>query len=195
MPQLPRISRHPAFRLAHLDLAEFQFARQRGGKLVIPRVLERGRSGALLPREVTVDIPDASPDERYALAKKLLGPIWDSAAPFDESLFPHASTAVLFHLLNEAKIVWLEKPKDLPYVRMEIAKTARKDTRFEMTKTGRMLGYAILKNDTPAIDGRYYRRFFRIKEEEPGAFGASSPSEAIKVSSIVAGQIPKPGRD
>lgn len=143
---------------------------------------------------MTVDIPAVSPQLRYALAKKALAPIWKSATPIAD-LFPHADSAVVFHLLNEEEIVWLEKPKGLPYVRLEIAATARRNTPVRMTKTGRLLGYAVLKSETPAIDGRYYRRYFRIKPEEPGAFGASSPFEAVKVSSIAAGKIPFPGRD
>jgi hypothetical protein len=195
MYDLPRYSKYPLLKHAHLDLVKLHLPYRRGRQIVIPRIVCFDGNTRLLPSETVINVPkEGSFAEINAFAEEQVDAVWQSGAPIDH-LFHAVNPAVLFHLLQEENIVWVENPEGLPYVRQEIAVVARRDTAISMTKTGRLLGYAILKKGAPPLGGHYYRRYFRIKDGEPTSFGKNAPGEAVATSSIAAGEIPQGGRD
>ncbi|MGY3676910.1 DUF6009 family protein [Streptomyces sp. TE33382] len=89
-------------------------------------------------------------------------------------------------LTDEARIVWLENPDTLDYVRQALDKTPRRRNKPRYARDGRMIGYTELDEtaDADPDSGLYRRRVFFLlphdRDTAPdGVYRQGAPGEAV----------------
>ncbi|MFG2630768.1 DUF6009 family protein [Streptomyces sp. NPDC048473] len=89
-------------------------------------------------------------------------------------------------LSDEARIVWLEDPDNLDYVRQALDKTPRRRNRPRYARDGRMIGYTELDEtaDADPDSGLYRRRVFFLLPHDrdtvpQGVYRQGAPGEAV----------------
>jgi hypothetical protein len=94
-------------------------------------------------------------------------------------------------ITHEQKVVWLEDPDTLDYVRQALDKTKRRNTKPPYARDGRMVGYAVLDDEAePDPDSGLYRRrvFFLLphdRDSQPdGHYREGAPGEAVDPRTI-----------
>jgi hypothetical protein len=94
-------------------------------------------------------------------------------------------------LAEEARVVWLEDPEHLDYVRQALDKTHRRRNKPRYARDGRMIGYTELDETAhPDPDSGLYRRrvFFLLphdRDTEPqGVYHQGAPGEAVDPRTI-----------
>ncbi|MEW2064919.1 DUF6009 family protein [Streptomyces sp. NPDC007002] len=94
-------------------------------------------------------------------------------------------------LVHEAKVVWLENPESLDYVRQALDKTPRRKNRPRYARDGRMIGYIELTTEAEADpdSGLYRRRVFFLlphdRDSDPhGVYRQGAPGEAVDPRTI-----------
>ncbi|ALU98417.1 transcription factor [Streptomyces sp. MBT56] len=94
-------------------------------------------------------------------------------------------------LVHEAKVVWLEDPEGLDYVRQALDKTPRRKNKPRYARDGRMIGYIELGADAEADpdSGLYRRRVFFLlphdRDSDPeGVYRQGAPGEAVDPRTI-----------
>ncbi|MFE1873046.1 DUF6009 family protein [Streptomyces sp. NPDC059496] len=101
-------------------------------------------------------------------------------------------------LTHEDKVVWLEDPVELDYVRQALDKTPRRRGKPRYHRDGRMIGFAEL-GDTAEADpdsGLQKRRVFYLlphdRDAEPhGLYKEGAPGEAVDPRTIAPRQVGK----
>ncbi|MEU9704497.1 DUF6009 family protein [Streptomyces sp. NPDC047981] len=101
-------------------------------------------------------------------------------------------------LTHEDKVVWLEDPEDLDYVRQALDKTPRRRGKPRYHRDGRMIGFTEL-SDTAEADpdsGLQKRRVFYLlphdRDAEPnGLYREGAPGEAVDPRTIQPRQVGK----
>lgn len=94
----------------------------------------------------------------------------------------------------EKEIVWLEDPRDMPYVREGLSSTgdrSRKPKGYSM-----VVAFVVLWSETPfgdSLSRSFERRFWRLQPND--FYDGGWPSEGVKTSSVVVGRKSVPGRD
>ncbi|MEU2282513.1 DUF6009 family protein [Streptomyces sp. NPDC013178] len=99
------------------------------------------------------------------------------------------------NLHDEIRVVWLEDPVPLDYVRQMLEKTPRRRNKPRWERGGRMVGYAEL-TDTAAADpdsGVFRRRVFFLlphdRDSQPdGLYRDGAPGEAIDPRTVAPGR-------
>ncbi|MFI8916445.1 DUF6009 family protein [Streptomyces sp. NPDC053513] len=99
-------------------------------------------------------------------------------------------------LTHEDKVVWLEDPEELDYVRQALDKTPRRRGKPRYHRDGRMIGFAELSDSAEADpdSGLQKRRVFYLlphdRDAEPnGLYRAGAPGEAVDPRTIRPGQV------
>ncbi|MFD3337088.1 DUF6009 family protein [Streptomyces sp. NPDC058700] len=99
-------------------------------------------------------------------------------------------------LTHEDKVVWLEDPEELDYVRQALDKTPRRRGKPRYHRDGRMIGFAELSESAEADpdSGLQKRRVFYLlphdRDAEPnGLYRAGAPGEAVDPRTIRPGQV------
>jgi len=94
---------------------------------------------------------------------------------------------------DESEIKWLMDISNMDYVRQSMdIYCSRRNTKPRHT-SGTLVGYAILKPDTPTYENRHYRRrFFWLKEhdryyEPEGIYKTGAPTEAVDPRTVTPG--------
>ncbi|AWL90821.1 DUF6009 family protein [Streptomyces globisporus] len=94
-------------------------------------------------------------------------------------------------LVHEVKVVWLEDPEGLDYVRQALDKTPRRKNKPRYARDGRMIGYIELGADAEADpdSGLYRRRVFFLlphdRDSDPeGVYRQGAPGEAVDPRTI-----------
>ncbi|MCX4970847.1 DUF6009 family protein [Streptomyces sp. NBC_00654] len=94
-------------------------------------------------------------------------------------------------LTDEARIVWLENPDTLDYVRQALDKTPRRRNKPRYARDGRMIGYTELDEtaDADPDSGLYRRRVFFLlphdRDTAPdGVYRQGAPGEAVDPRTI-----------
>jgi hypothetical protein len=96
-------------------------------------------------------------------------------------------------IAHEERLVWLEDPASLDYVRQTLERLPSRRGRPAYHRAGRMVGYAVLDRTakpSPA-SGTFRRRVFWLlphdRDEQPkGLYATGAPSEAIDPRTIQA---------
>ncbi|MGW7433268.1 DUF6009 family protein [Streptomyces sp. NPDC054861] len=99
-------------------------------------------------------------------------------------------------LTHEDKVVWLEDPEELDYVRQALDKTPRRRGKPRYHRDGRMIGFAELSEAAEADPdtGMQKRRVFYLlphdRDAEPdGLYRAGAPGEAVDPRTIRPGSV------
>ncbi|MET8537674.1 DUF6009 family protein [Streptomyces sp. NPDC005065] len=94
-------------------------------------------------------------------------------------------------LTHEERVVWLEDPESLDYVRQALDKTWRRNTKPPYARDGRMVGYALLDDEAePDPDSGLYKRrvFFLLPHDRDslprGLYREGAPGEAVDPRTI-----------
>ncbi|MFE9220788.1 DUF6009 family protein [Streptomyces lavendulae] len=99
-------------------------------------------------------------------------------------------------ITHEDRVVWLEEPEGLDYVRQALDKTPRRRGRPPYHRPGRMIGFTEL-DETAEADpdtGLQRRRVFYLlphdRDNEPdGLYREGAPGEAVDPRTITPGQV------
>lgn len=99
-------------------------------------------------------------------------------------------------LTDEARVVWLEDPGHLDYVRQALDKTPRRRNKPRYARDGRMIGYTELADSANADpdSGLYRRRVFFLlphdRDTEPeGVYRQGAPGEAVDPRTVEAKRV------
>ncbi|MEW2426248.1 DUF6009 family protein [Streptomyces sp. NPDC017943] len=99
-------------------------------------------------------------------------------------------------LVYERRVVWLECPDGLDYVRQTLDKGPRRTGRPRYARDGRLVGYAELAPDAEACpDSGFYRRriFFLLPHDRPnepdGPYRVGAPGEAVDPRTVRPGRV------
>ncbi|MFD9053252.1 DUF6009 family protein [Streptomyces zaomyceticus] len=99
-------------------------------------------------------------------------------------------------LTDEARVVWLEDPGHLDYVRQALDKTPRRRNKPRYARDGRMIGYTELADSATADpdSGLYRRRVFFLlphdRDTEPeGVYRQGAPGEAVDPRTVEAKRV------
>ncbi|MCX4681765.1 DUF6009 family protein [Streptomyces sp. BE308] len=99
-------------------------------------------------------------------------------------------------LSDEARIVWLENPDALDYVRQALDKTPRRRNKPRYARDGRMIGYTELDEtaDADPDSGLYRRRVFFLlphdRDTAPeGVYRQGAPGEAVDPRTVEARKV------
>ncbi|WP_435191612.1 DUF6009 family protein [Streptomyces sp. bgisy126] len=99
-------------------------------------------------------------------------------------------------LTHENRVVWLEDPEELDYVRQALDKTPRRRGKPRYHRDGRMIGFAELDDSAEADpdSGLQKRRVFYLlphdRDAEPdGLYRAGAPGEAVDPRTIRPGHV------
>ncbi|MFJ5548698.1 DUF6009 family protein [Streptomyces sp. NPDC093225] len=101
-------------------------------------------------------------------------------------------------LAHEDKVVWLEDPADLDYVRQALDKTPRRRGKPRYARDGRMVGFTEL-NETAEADpdsGLQKRRVFYLLPHDrdavpDGPYKTGAPGEAVDPRTVEPGTVGK----